>query len=37
MLRELGCRRAQGFHLGRPMTGDELGALLGSGGYRAAQ
>jgi diguanylate cyclase (GGDEF)-like protein/PAS domain S-box-containing protein len=29
VLRELGCRRAQGFHLGRPMTGDELGALLG--------
>ncbi len=29
VLRELGCRRAQGFHLGRPMTGEELGALLG--------
>lgn len=28
-LRELGCRRAQGYLLGRPMTGDELGALLG--------
>lgn len=29
VLRELGCRRAQGFHLGSPMSGEELGALLG--------
>ncbi|MDT0165788.1 EAL domain-containing protein [Actinotalea sp. AC32] len=27
-LQRLGCGRAQGFHIGRPMTGAELGALL---------
>ncbi|WP_225753800.1 bifunctional diguanylate cyclase/phosphodiesterase [Actinotalea sp. Marseille-Q4924] len=27
-LRRLGCTRVQGFHLGRPMTGDELAEVL---------
>ncbi|MBC7307439.1 MAG: EAL domain-containing protein, partial [Dietzia sp.] len=27
-LRRLGCTRVQGFHLGRPMTGEELGDML---------
>ncbi|MDO8105806.1 EAL domain-containing protein [Isoptericola sp. b441] len=27
-LRALGCPRAQGFHLGRPMSAEDLGALL---------
>ena len=29
LLREMGCQRAQGYHLGRPMTAEALTALLG--------
>ena len=28
LLRELGCQRAQGYHLGRPMSSDDFAALL---------
>jgi len=28
LLRELGCQRAQGYYLGRPMSGDDFAALL---------
>ncbi len=29
LLRAMGCRRAQGYLLGRPMTAEAFGALLG--------
>ncbi len=30
-VRDLGCDRAQGFYLGKPMTGDELAACIAAG------
>lgn len=35
-LREMGCRRAQGFHFARPLTAEDFEGLLGEGLPRAA-